>query len=157
MWELRRLTTLWAFTACCRDSFIFTYLTFHGVWCVVVKYNAGEFKGNRLGHFSFYFGRTNSLSGDLTCVSARMLGCNSLNIYGTGKVLERMLCRKMKGTFCLQGVFAVDREVLQVIAEYWRLHIQELVTASWTHAKIRNRKSFHRVQTALKWNFFLLL
>jgi hypothetical protein len=26
MWEPRRLTTLWASTACCRDSFTFTYM-----------------------------------------------------------------------------------------------------------------------------------
>jgi hypothetical protein len=26
IWELRRLTTLWAFRACYRDSFTFTYL-----------------------------------------------------------------------------------------------------------------------------------
>jgi hypothetical protein len=28
MWEPRRLTTLWAFTACYRDTFTFSYLTF---------------------------------------------------------------------------------------------------------------------------------
>jgi hypothetical protein len=27
MWDPQRLTTLWAFTACYRDSFTFTYLT----------------------------------------------------------------------------------------------------------------------------------
>jgi hypothetical protein len=28
MWEPRRLTTLWAFMACCRDSFTFTFYAF---------------------------------------------------------------------------------------------------------------------------------
>jgi hypothetical protein len=31
MWEPRRLTTLWASTACYRDSFTFTFIY---VWCV---------------------------------------------------------------------------------------------------------------------------
>jgi hypothetical protein len=31
MWELRHLTTLWASTACCRDSFVFSYFTTHRI------------------------------------------------------------------------------------------------------------------------------
>jgi hypothetical protein len=36
MWELRRLTTLWTFTACYRDSFIFLYFTnCRGKWVIL--------------------------------------------------------------------------------------------------------------------------
>jgi hypothetical protein len=38
MWDPRRLTTLWAFTACCRDSFTFTLISIHGThYCTEVS------------------------------------------------------------------------------------------------------------------------
>jgi hypothetical protein len=41
MWEPRRLTTLWAFTACYRDSFtFFFYLYMHTYIRIYIKYTS---------------------------------------------------------------------------------------------------------------------
>jgi hypothetical protein len=51
MWELRRLTTLWAFTDCYRDSLTFSLLLLFREWCGE-PINDGLGQGSILGHRS---------------------------------------------------------------------------------------------------------
>jgi hypothetical protein len=71
MWEPRRLTTLWAFTACYRDSFTFTYawerlfiLCFRS-WIANVQTTAGALRCPRRGpyeNFKIFMCRNCSLA-----------------------------------------------------------------------------------------------
>jgi hypothetical protein len=101
MWEPRRLTTLWAFTACYRDSFtVFNRLSRY-IWNTrLERYSLANLLGPRLQYcdFPISFTRMSKVNWILVrFISTRMTRTNN-NILTCGFVYEKQrnkICRRL--------------------------------------------------------------